>query len=57
MKKRSLSSAFLHRTMVNMTSCSELEEETNKEGISKEDCSRETDKLVAALEAMPICLN
>jgi len=40
-----------------MTSCSELEEETDEEGVSKENCSGETDKIVVALEAMPICLN
>ena len=43
--------------MVNMTSCSELEEETDEEAASKENCSGETDKNVASLEAMPICLN
>jgi len=40
-----------------MTSCSKLEEETDEEGVSKENCSGETDKTVAALEAMLICLN
>jgi len=40
-----------------MTSCYELEEEIDEEGDSKENCSGEKDKIVAALEAMPICLN
>jgi len=40
-----------------MTSCSELEEETDEEGISKKNCSREMNKTVAALKALPICLN
>ena len=39
-----------------MTSCSELEEETEEEGVSKENCSEETDKIVASLEAVPVCL-
>jgi len=56
-KERSFSAAFLNRTTVNMTSCSELEEETNEEGVSKQNCSGEMDKIVATLEAMPICLN
>jgi len=40
-----------------VTSYLELEEETNEEAVSKENCSKETDKTVAALEAMPVCLN
>jgi len=40
-----------------MTSCSEVEEETDEEGDSKENCSGETEKTVATLEAMPIRLN
>ena len=40
-----------------MTLCYEVEEETDEEGDSKEDCSRETDKTVATLEAMLICLS
>ena len=56
-EERSFSSAFLDRITVNMTSCSELEEETNKKVVSKENCSGETDKIVDALEAMPIYLN
>jgi len=56
-KERSFSAAFLDRTTVNMTSCSELEEETDEEGFNKENYLGETDKTVAALEAMPICLN
>ena len=52
---RSFSTAFLDRTRVNMTSCSELKEETN-EGVNKENCSRDTDKTVAALEAMVIAV-
>ena len=43
--------------MVNITSCSEVEEKTNEEGASKENCLGETDKTVAALKAMPACLN
>jgi len=57
MKERSFSAAFLDITMVIMTSCSELEEEIDEEGASKENCLGETDKLVVAQEAMPICLN
>jgi len=34
-----------------------LEEETNEQGASKENCLGEMNKTVAALEAMPICLN
>jgi len=51
------SAAFLHRTTVNLTSCSELEEETGEEGVSKENCSGVTDKTVATLKDMPICLS
>jgi len=40
-----------------MTLCYEVEEETDEEGGSKENCSGETDKIVAALEAMPMHLN
>jgi len=57
MKEKSFSTAVLDRTTVNMTSCSELEEEAKKEGLSNENCSREKDKTVAALETMPVCLN
>jgi len=57
MKGKSFSVVFLDRTMVNMTSCSELEEEIDEEGVRKENYSRETDKIVAALEAMLVCLN
>ena len=45
------------RTTVNMTSYSELEEEIDEEGVSKENSSGEIDKTMAALETMPICLN
>ena len=57
MQERSFSVTLLDRITVNMTSCSEVEEETDKEDGRKEDCSRETDKTVASLEAMPIHLN
>jgi len=57
MKESSFSAAFLDKTTVNMTSCSELGEETYEEGANKENCSGEMDKTVAAVEAMPICLN
>jgi len=57
MKEKSFSTSFLDRTTVNMTSCSELEEETDEEGVSKENCSGEIDKIAAAVEAMVICLN
>jgi len=40
-----------------MTSCSELAEETDEDGVNKEYCLGETDKTVAALVAMPIVLN
>jgi len=36
MEDGSFSAAFLHIIMVNMTSCSELEEETDEEGVDKE---------------------
>jgi len=39
-----------------MTSCSKLEEETNVEGVSKENCSEEIEKIVAARKAMPVSL-
>jgi len=57
MKEKSFSTSFLDRTTVNMTACSELEEETDEEGVSKENCSGEIDKIAAAVEAMVICLN
>jgi len=57
MKEKSFSAVFLNRTTFNMTSCLELEEETDEEGVSKENCSEETNKIVATLEAMPVCLN
>jgi len=56
-KERSFSAAFLDRITVEMTSCSELEEETGEEGAGKENYLRETNETIAALEAMPICLN
>jgi len=56
-KASSFSASFLDGTTVNMRSCSELEEETDEEGVSMENCSGETDKTVAALDAMLICLN
>ena len=43
--------------MLNMTWCFEFEEETNDEGVSKENFSGKADKIVDALNAMPICLN
>jgi len=51
-KERSFSAAFLDRTTVNMDTSSEFEEETDEEGVSKENWSREMDKTVAALELM-----
>ena len=48
MKEKSFSAAFLDRTTVNMVSCSESEEEIDEEGVSKENCSGEIDKTVAA---------
>ena len=42
---------------INMTSCSELEKETYEKHVSNENCSGEIDKTMAALKAMPICLN
>jgi len=57
MKERSFSTAFFDRITVNMTSCSELEEEIDEEGASKENCFGETNKIVVALEAMPVRLN
>ena len=57
MEERSFSAAFINRTMVNVPSCSELEDETNEEGISKGNCSEQMNKAVAALKAMLICLN
>jgi len=44
MKGRPFSAAFLDRTMVNMTLCFELEEQTDEEGASNENCSGELDK-------------
>ena len=40
-----------------MTSCFEAEEETDKEGGSKENFPRETDMTTVILEAMPMRLN
>ena len=57
MQERSFPVTFLNGTAINMTSCSEVEEKTDKEGASKENCSGETNKTVPALKAMPICLN
>ena len=57
MQERSFSITFLNRRTVNITSSSKLEEETDVEGASKENCSAEMDKTVAALAAMPIHLN
>jgi len=54
MKERIFSVDFLDKTMVKMTSCSKLEEETDGEGVSEENYSGDTDKIVVALEAMPI---
>jgi len=51
MEERSFLATFLGRITINMTSCSELEEETNEEGVSKENCSGEMDETVVALEA------
>jgi len=56
-EERPCSAAILNRATVNMTSCSELEEETNEESDSKENCSEEIDKTMASLEAMPKGLN
>jgi len=52
LKEMSFPVAFLDRTMVNMTSCCEVEEDTDQEGGNKENCSGETDKTVVALEVM-----
>jgi len=57
MQERSFAVTFLDRTTVNMTSCFELEEETNEEDGSKDNCLGEPDKTVAATEAMPMNLN
>jgi len=57
MEEKSFLATFLDKIMINMTSCLELEEETYEEGVSKENCSEETDKTVATLEAIPVCLN
>ena len=57
MKERTFLVDLLDKTMINMTSCLELEEETVEKGVSKENCSGETDKTMVALEAMPVCLN
>ena len=57
MQERSFPVNFPEKTMVNMTLCSEVEEEMNEEGSSKENCLGETDNTVATLEAMPIDLN
>ena len=56
-QERSFPITFLNRTIVNMTSCSKVEEKMNEECGSKENCSGETHKIVVALEVMPICLN
>jgi len=52
-KERLLSAAFLDKTIVNMTSCSVLEEETDEEGVSKENCEEETERLSLPLR---LCL-
>ena len=57
MQERSFLATFLNRTMINMISCFELEEETDEEGASKENCSGKTNKTMPTLEVMPICLN
>jgi len=45
MKERYFSTTFLDRTSVNMTSCSELEEETDEEDASKENCLGERTRM------------
>ena len=42
---------------VNMTSCSKVEEVTTEDDGRKGNSSGEKDKTVAALDAIPICLN
>jgi len=57
MQERSLSTTFVNRLTITMTSCSETEEEMDEEDSNKENCSWETDKTVGTLEAMSIHLN
>ena len=57
MQERSFHVTFIDRTVVNMTSCSKVEEETDEEGGSKENCSGEENRIVASLEAIPKSLN
>jgi len=56
-QERSFPINIFDKLVVNMTSCSELEEAIDEERANKENCSGEMDKTVAALEAMPICMN
>jgi len=55
-KDRSFPVAFFDRTKVNMTSYSKVEE-TDEEGGNRENFLGKRDKTMAALEAMPMCLN
>jgi len=56
-QERSFPVTFFDRTIVNMTSYFEVEEETDEEGGSKDNCPGKTNMTVAALEAMPKRLN
>jgi len=49
MQEKSFPVTFLDRTTVNMTSCFKVEEETDEESGSNENCSGETSTTVAAL--------
>jgi len=56
-QERSFPITFFDRTTINIASCSEVEDDTDEEGVGKENYSGETNKTVATLEAMPMRLN
>jgi len=57
MQDRSFLVNVFDKLVVNMALCSEVEEETDEENGRQKNSSGETDKTVAALEAMPMRLN
>jgi len=49
--------SVFNKLIVNMTSCSEVEEEKDEEDGTLVNSSGEMDKILAALKAMPVYLN
>jgi len=57
MQERFFAVNIFDKLIINMIACSELEEEADEENSKHENSLGEMDKTVAALEAMPMCLN